>query len=83
MMELGTIRMVGVLRILRAYWSRTTPSPWAAWPASTSCTGEGPSEGATMAPEICRASSVAGASFDLKNRAAIRHSQSSARVAPT
>ena len=75
-MELGTIRMVGVLRILRAYWSRTTPRPWAAWPASTSWTGEGPSEGATMAPEICRESSGSGggASLDLKNRTAIRHS---------
>src|ERR1700761_8627738 len=70
--ELGTMRMVGLLRILRAYWSRTTPSPWGARPASTSSTGEGPSDGATMAPEICNESSVAGAALDLKNRTAIR-----------
>src|SRR5580700_8857606 len=74
--ELGTILIVGDLRTLRAYWSRTTPSPWAAWPASTSWTGEGPSEGATMAPEICRESSGSGggAFFDLKNGTAIGHS---------
>src|ERR1700694_3853395 len=76
MTELGTILIVGDFRIFRANWSRTTPSPWAAWPASTSWTGEGPSEGATMAPEICRASSDwgGGALFDLKNGTAIRHS---------
>src|SRR5271154_4009874 len=72
MMELGTIRMVGLLRILRAYWSRTTPRPCAAWPASTSWTGEGPSDGATMAPEICRESSGSGVAFDLKIRSAMR-----------
>ena len=60
------MRMVGVLRILRTYWSRTTPRPWAAWPASTSSTGEGPSEGATMAPEICSASSGWGARLRLE-----------------
>src|ERR1700694_3748447 len=76
MTELGTILIVGDFRIFRANWSRTTPSPWAAWPASTSWTGEGPSEGATMAPEICRASSDwgGGALFDLENGTAIRHS---------
>src|ERR1700722_2591967 len=71
-MELGTIRMVGVLRILRSYWSRTTPRPWGACPASTSSTGDGPSDGATMAPEICSESSRCGAAFDLKIRTAMR-----------
>src|SRR5277367_4923963 len=71
-MELGTIRMVGLLRIFRAYWSRTTPRPCGARPASTSWTGEGTSEGATMAPEICRESSEGGVALDLKNRTAMR-----------
>src|SRR5277367_7121751 len=71
-MELGTIRMVGLLRIFRAYWSRTTPRPCGARPASTSWTGEGPSEGATMAPEICRESSEGGVALDLKKRTAMR-----------
>src|SRR5271155_86651 len=70
--ELGTIRMVGLLRIFRSYWSRTTPRPCGARPASTSWTGEGPSEGATMAPEICRESSGGGAALDPKNRTAMR-----------
>src|ERR1700735_2334030 len=69
--ELGTIRMVGLLRIFRSYWSRTTPRPCGARPASTSSTGEGPSEGATMAPEICRESSRGGVALDPKNRTAI------------
>src|SRR5580698_1895896 len=69
--ELGTIRMVGLLRIFRSYWSRTTPRPCGARPASTSWTGEGPSEGATMAPEICRESSGGGAALDPKNRTAM------------
>ena len=75
MMELGTIRMVGLLRILRAYWSRTTPRPCGARPASTSWTGEGPSEGATMAPgDLQGVVAAGGVSLDLKNRTAMRHS---------
>src|SRR6516164_11442429 len=69
-MELGTIRIVGVLRIFRSYWSRTTPRPYGECPASTSWTGEGPSEGATMAHEICKESSGCAA-FCLKNETAI------------
>ena len=71
MMELGTMRMVGFLRILRVNWSRTTPRPWAAWPASTRATGDGPSEGPTMAPEICSSSSDGASAFDLNHRTAI------------
>src|ERR1700728_512693 len=70
-MELGTMRMDGLLRILRSYLYRTTPRPCGARPASTSWTGEGPSDGATMAPEICNESSAGAVALDLKNRTAM------------
>ena len=78
MIELGTIRMVGDLRIFREYWSRTTPRPWGAWPASTSWTGTGRRRGRRWHPRSAGRLRVWGASFGLENRTAMRQLQSGA-----
>ena len=73
-MELGTIRMVGLLRILRSYWSRTTPEAVRGAAGVDQLDGGGPvgggDDGAGDLQRVIRR----GRRLDLKNRTAMRHS---------